>query len=162
MNAAFLQASILRLTRSHATRRTSPLQTWSYRAWKRLPEGRLAAAQRRSRRCRTSSSNNKLAGAIALTGIPSRLPALRHTHRRGPSLPRRYATPRSPVLRPPRTPAQQRPLSPSAHTKRLAATTATKTGLSCSAPLLERVLRPLPRRDPPSDPVPTRRTWPSP
>ena len=52
------------------------------------------------------------------------------------------------VLRPPRTPAAQRSLSPSAYTSRFAVTTAAQTGLSCSALLLERVLRPIPRGDP--------------
>src|SRR5262249_29500626 len=54
--------------------------------------------------------------------------------------------PPSAVLRSPRTPAAQRPTSPSAYTARLALTWAVQTGLSCSAPLLARVLRPLPRR----------------
>ena len=41
-------------------------------------------------------------------------------------------------------------------------TAAVQTGLSCSAPLLVRVLRPLPRRDPTLPPNPERRMLPSP
>ena len=54
------------------------------------------------------------------------------------------------------------PTSPSAYTGGLAATTAAQTGLPCSALLLPRVLRPLPRRDPPRAPDLALRTWPSP
>jgi hypothetical protein len=76
----------------------------------------------------------------------------RHDHPRGPSLPPRYSArrsfarlaPPSSVLRPPRTPAAQRPTSPLAYTTRLAPTRATQTGLPCSALLLARVLRPYP------------------
>ena len=73
----------------------------------------------------------------------------RHDHRRDPSLrPRCSARAIASVLRSPRTPAAQRSTSPSAYTSRLAVTTAAQTGLPCSALLLARVLRPLPRRDP--------------
>ena len=71
----------------------------------------------------------------------------RPDHRRGPSLPSRYSSRRSAVLRPPRTPAAPRSLSPSAYTSRAALTRAAQTGLSCSVPLRARVLRPIPRRD---------------
>src|SRR5205814_3804045 len=82
-------------------------------------------------------------------------------HRRGPSLPPRCSSrrsfpaiaPRSSVLRPTRTPAAQRSISPSAYTSRLAATTATQTGLSCSALLLARVLLSIPRRNQPHAPI---------
>src|ERR1700677_2714761 len=73
---------------------------------------------------------------------------LRNDPPRDPSLPPRCSSRRSTVLRSPRTPAAQRPLSPSAYTGHLAVTTATQRGLSCSALLLERVLLPIPRRDP--------------
>ena len=85
-------------------------------------------------------------------------------HRRGPSLPSRCSSRRSAVLRPPRTPAAQAAISPSAYTRAPAPTRAAQTGLSCSVPLRARVLRPLPRRDPPHVRPRTgvRRTWPSP
>ena len=67
--------------------------------------------------------------------MPSRLPApLGMTKVRGPSLPARYVARRSPVLRPPRTPAALQPTSPSAYTTGLCPTQAGQTGLSCSAP----------------------------
>src|SRR6185295_7833248 len=89
---------------------------------------------------------------------------LRRDHRRGIPLRARCSSRPSTVLRPPRTPAAQRSLSPSAYTSHLAATTATQTGLPCSAPLLERVLLPLPRGDPTRVRFRfgARRTWPSP
>lgn len=68
----------------------------------------------------------------------------------------------SAVLRPPRTPAAQRSLSPSAYAMRLAATTAAQTGLSCSALPLVRVLRPIPRRGATRAPVLARHVLPSP
>ena len=71
---------------------------------------------------------------------------------------------RSPVLRPPRTPAAHDSISPSAYTSRAAPTRAAQTGLSCSAPLRARVLRPLPRRDLRRVHLRTEasQTWPSP
>src|SRR5690606_16418820 len=89
---------------------------------------------------------------------------LRHDHRRGPFLrPRCVARPSS-VLLPPRTPAEQRSTSPSAYTRRLAATTAAQTGLSSSATFLDRVPLPVPREDPTGFLLRSlaRRTWPSP
>lgn len=68
-------------------------------------------------------------------------------HRRDPSLLSRCASRGSSLLRSLRTPAAHDPVSPSAYPNRCAATTAAQTGLSCSAPLPARVLRPLPRRD---------------
>ena len=87
----------------------------------------------------------------------------RRDHRRGPSLPSRCSSRRSAVLRPPRTPAAPRSISPSAYTSGAAVTTAAQTGLSCSVPLRAHVLRPIPRRDLPRDlRTETRQTWPSP
>ena len=68
-------------------------------------------------------------------------------HRRDPSLPSRCSSRGSSLLRSPRTPAAPRSISPSAYTSRVAPTRAAQTGLSCSALLRARVLRPLPRRD---------------
>src|SRR5680860_419100 len=84
------------------------------------------------------------------------------SHRRDPSLRPRYATRPSPVLRSPRTPAQQRSTSPLAYTSHLALTRATETGLPCSTHPSARVLLPIPRRNPPRVSEPTRWTWPSP
>lgn len=81
---------------------------------------------------------------------------------RGPSLRRRSSSPPSPVLRPPRTPAALRPLSPSAYTVGLCRTSAAQSGLSCSVPLLQRVLLPVPRRDLPPNRIHGLETWPSP
>jgi hypothetical protein len=81
---------------------------------------------------------------------------------RGPSLRPRCSSRPSSVLRPPRTPAARRSISPSAYTSDLSRTWAAQTGLSCSASLLQRVLLPIPRRA--SPPIRTREgsTWPSP
>ena len=87
----------------------------------------------------------------------------RPDHRRGPSLPSRCSSRRSAVLRPPRTPAAPRSLSPLAYTSRAALTRAAQTGLSCSVRLRARVLRPVPRRDPPRAlRTGAQQTWPSP
>ena len=87
----------------------------------------------------------------------------RQDHRRDPSLRPRCSSRTSPLLRSPRTPAAHDSLSPSAYTSRAALTRAAQTGLSCSAHLLARVLRPLPRRDLPRDlRTETQQTWPSP
>jgi hypothetical protein len=80
---------------------------------------------------------------------PRAYPLRRHDHRRDPSLRPRCSSRPSSVLLSPRTPAAQRPISPSVYTGHLAATTAAQTGLSSSAPILARVLLALPRRDPP-------------
>ncbi len=98
-------------------------------------------------------------------------------HPRGPSLHRRYAAPTSlvclacqayeSVLRPPRTPAVQRPLSrgrrPRAPRRpaRLAPPRAAQTGLSCSAHLPDPMPRPVPRKDPRAVPQLDAWTWPS-
>ena len=94
---------------------------------------------------------------------PRAYPLHRPYHRRDPPLPPRCSPWRSQVLLSPRTPAAQRPISPSVYTGHLAATTAAQTGLSSSAPILPRVLLPLPRRDPPRFLLrpSARRTWPS-
>jgi len=85
-------------------------------------------------------------------------------HRRDLSLRSRCSARPSTVLRSPRTPAPQRSISPSAYTSHLAATTAVETGLPCSALLLQRVLRSIPRRDSMRVFVRTLalRAWPSP
>src|SRR5262249_53668196 len=72
---------------------------------------------------------------------------------KAPSLRPRSSSRPSTVLRPPRTPAAHRSIWPSAYTTRLAVTAATQTGLSCSALLLQRVLLPVPRRNPRRVPV---------
>ena len=72
---------------------------------------------------------------------------LRLDQSRDPSLRPRSAARPSSVLRSPRTPAAQRPLSPSAYAGRLASTKAAQTGLSCSARILGHVPLPLPRED---------------
>ena len=71
----------------------------------------------------------------------------RRCPRRDPSLPARYSSRGSTLLRSPRTPAAPRSISPVAYTSRAAPTRAAQTGLSCSVRLRVRVLRPLPRRD---------------
>lgn len=86
----------------------------------------------------------------------------RHCPRRDPSLPARSSSRGSTLLRSPRTPAAPRSISPVAYTSRAAPTRAAQTGLSCSVPLLVRVLRSVPRRDLPVLRTPTRETWPSP
>src|SRR5229473_3214435 len=79
---------------------------------------------------------------------PSAYRLLQRNQSRGPSLRPRSSARSSSVLRPPRTPAARRSTSPSAYTSDLAPTWAVQTGLSCSSPSLDRVLLPLPRRDP--------------
>src|SRR5262249_47178813 len=78
---------------------------------------------------------------------PRAFPLLPRDHRRDPSLPTRYSSCRSQVLRSPRTSAARRSTSPSAYTSDLVATTTAQSDLPCSALLLQRVLRPLPRGD---------------
>ncbi len=92
---------------------------WSYSAWKRRPGDRLAAAHSRRCSCRTLSVGLRPPGWLGpvLPAIPSRLPAPTTRPPQGPFPPdgvvRRAP---SPVLRSPRTPAAQRPISPSAYT----------------------------------------------
>src|SRR5690606_30519461 len=100
-------------------------------------------------------------------GWPFRACPCAYLHRRrdrprGPSLPLRSSSQRSALLRPPRTPAARRSTSPSAYTSRLAPTRAVQTGLSCSALLRDRVLRPIPRRGSTRVPVLAHRVLPSP
>ena len=72
----------------------------------------------------------------------------RRDHRRDPSLPSRCSSRGSSRYYDPLgLPLRTRSTSPSAYTSRLAPTRAAQTGLSCSAPLLAHVLRPIPRRD---------------
>ena len=122
-----------------------------YSAWKRRPGCRLAALH--SRRCnwRTLSTGLASAGVVG-TGPAGHALALTCSvdvatagTLRSARVVRRAA---SSLLWSPRTPAAPRSLSPLAYTSRAAATTAAQTGLSCSVPLLVRVLRPLPRRAP--------------
>jgi hypothetical protein len=70
-----------------------------------------------------------------------------HDHPRDPSLPTRSSARRSPVLRSPRTPAARWAAWRSAWSSHLVSTKTAQTGLSCSATLLQRVLRPIPRED---------------
>ncbi len=64
-------------TRLHASSRTSPLQMWSYSAWKRLPGARLAAHHSRRCSCCTLSRGLRPPGSLGpvLPAIPLRLPA---------------------------------------------------------------------------------------
>ena len=136
-------------------RRTSLLQMRSYSAWKRRPGDRLAAAHSRRWSCRTLSTGLRPPGWLdrVVAGHALALTSSRDATTAGALPSGRVVLSRpSSVLRPPRTPAAQRSISPSAYTSRLAVTTAAQTGLSCSAPLLERVLLPVPRRDPPRAP----------
>ena len=95
---------------------------------------------------------------------PRTYPVSERDQSRDPSLRSRYSSRPSAVLRSPRTPAAHDAISPSAYTRRFALTWAMQTGLSCSTPSLEHVLRPLPRQDSrqvlPRTSAP--RTWPSP
>ena len=90
------------------------------------------------------------------TGHPRSCPHAYPLHRRdqseGPSLPARYAARRSAVLRPPRTPAALRQISPSAYTPGLCPTQAKQTGLSCSGPDYAHVPPSVPRRTRQADP----------
>ena len=142
---------LFRLTRFHASHRTSLRWMRSYSAWKRRPGDRLAATTAGVGVVALCPQAQARGGGWVRACRPCpRAYLLRcHDHRRDPSLRPRCSSRPSPVLRSPRTPAAQRPISPSAYTGRLAATTAAQTGLSCSAPILARVLRPVPRRDPP-------------
>lgn len=79
--------------------------------------------------------------------MPSRFPSSPTRPPQDPSLRTRCSSRPSSVLRPPRTSAARRSTSPSAYTSRLVATTTSQSDLPCSAPLLQPVLRPLPRRD---------------
>src|SRR5713101_8184021 len=79
---------------------------------------------------------------------PSAYRLLQRNQSRGPSLRPRSSARSSSVLPPPRTPAARRSTSPSPYTSALPPTWAVQTGLSCSSPSLDRVLLPLPRRDP--------------
>src|SRR6185436_1116580 len=78
---------------------------------------------------------------------PRAFPLHRRDHRRDPSLQARCSSHPSQVLRSPRTSAARRSTSPSAYTNHPVATTTAQTDLPCSALLLQRVLRPLPRSD---------------
>ena len=85
-------------------------------------------------------------------------------HRSDPSLRPRCSSRPSSVPRPPRTAAARRSISLLAHTSRVAVTVAAQTVLPCSARFLERVLRPIPRKDPTHFRLRSSalRTWPSP
>ena len=120
-------APLLRRTRFHASCRTSPLQMWSYNAWKRLPGARLAAAQSCLCSCRTLSLGSTAVGVVrsglaghslALTRsismttagtLPSSRVMPHGLRRRGLRLARA-------VLRSPRTPAAHGSTSPWAYT----------------------------------------------
>ena len=94
---------------------------------------------------------------------PRAYPLRQRDQSEGPSLPARYVAHRSAVLRPPRTPAALRTISPSAYTPGLCPTQARQTGLSCSGPDHAHVPPSVPREDPPGqNRNVTRRTWPSP
>ena len=90
----------------------------------------------------TSPVDLSTVGALPSACVPS------HSHRR--------------YYCPPLTPARQRSTSNSPYTSRLALAQATDMGLPCSAYLLARVLRLVPRRIPPRALVPERRSWLSP
>src|SRR3972149_5217709 len=66
-----------RLTRFHASWRTSSLQIRSISAWKRLPGCRLAAAHSRRCSCRTLSIDSRRSGELGPDppAMPPRLPA---------------------------------------------------------------------------------------
>jgi len=75
-----------RLTRFHASWRTSPLQIRSTSAWKRLPGCRLAATHSRRCSCRTLSIGSRRSGWLGPDppAMPSRLPALSTRPPQGP------------------------------------------------------------------------------
>jgi hypothetical protein len=147
-------APLFALTRFHASARTSLLAMRSYNAWKRAPGAAwlrhtvgVAVVALCPRARALGVVGTGLAGhALALTCsadtttagvLPSRRVVLRGVRSRG--------------SRPGTTDPLGLPLRSVdfalAYTTRLAPTRAAQTGLSCSALLLARVLRPLPRRD---------------
>ena len=87
-------APLLRLTRFHASRRTSLLKMRSYSAWNRRSGDRLAAAHSRRWSCRTLSTGRCPWGELDRSdcpAMPSRLP-------RPPTLPTVGALPSTGVL----------------------------------------------------------------
>ena len=106
--------------------------------------------RRRPPTARTATTGDGLPGSLdrAPRPCPHAYPLRSRDQSRGPSLPARYVARRSAVLRPRRTPAALRRLSPSAYTTGLCPTRPAQTGLSCSGPDLAHVPPPLPRRRP--------------
>ena len=138
-------------TRFHASARTSLLAdavVQRVETATRLPLGRSPQSTLELSHFVDAAARRRGGWVRSCRPCPCAYLLARRDHRRGPSLRSRCSSRPSSVLRPPRTPAARRSISPSAYTSHLAVTTAAQTGLPCSALLLARVLRPLPRRDP--------------
>ena len=93
-------------------------------------------------------------GGWTLRSCPHTYPRPGPDQSRAPSLPQRFGSPRSAVLRAPRTPFRHADTSPSAYSQRLRPTWAAGSGLSCSPPDLRCVPSPLPRERPAQHRIP--------